>query len=309
VESAPSDIARPSKSALAFFLALMALYVVLGGTAQAFAKAWGLAWTEVFVFFLPAVAVAAGSNLRPGSFLLLSRRPTRRQVALGALSGGALFLAASGILSLTTLAVPRSWVEAFDVGHLFAGTPRERAGMAIVAAVLAPFAEEVAFRGYVLSAVRTRVPAGPAIAASAVLFAAMHLDPVRFPAVAFLGCWLGWLAVRSGSLWPAVAAHGANNALGAGFLLAGAADPGTEGSAMGALAILGVGAAALVPIAFAWIAATPGPPAAREDMVPIDPAVPSIRFRLLAVPVPYLLAAMAGLLLYAGMAALHLARG
>jgi hypothetical protein len=296
-------------SVVGFFLVLMLLYVLLGGTAQAYARAPGLLWTEGFVFFLVPAVAAVGSNLRPGAFLLLARRPTARQVVLGAVSGGALFLAASGIMSLTVLALPASWVEAFDVARLFDGPPRERIGIAIVAAIAAPFAEEVAFRGYVLSALRARAGAGVSIAASAFLFAAMHLDPVRFVAVGFLGAWLAWLAVRSGSLWPAVAAHGVNNLLGAAFLIAGAADPGAEGSLAGALTVLGVGLAALVPVALAWVAATPAPPPASDAVVLVDPADPSTRFSLLRVPGPWLTAVSVGLLLYAGMAAVHLARG
>jgi membrane protease YdiL (CAAX protease family) len=305
VESAPPDIAPPAKSALGFFLALMALYVGLGGTAQAYWPAWGLVWTELFVFLLPPVVAATGSNLRPGSFLRLARRPTTRQVALGAATGVALFFAASGIMSLTTLLVPRRWVDTFDITHLFQGSPREQLAMALIATLLAPLAEEVAFRGYLLSALRTHLRPGAAIAASSVLFAAMHLDPVRFPAVLFLGAFLGWLAWRSGSLWPAVAAHAANNGLGSIAVMNGGRDPGAEGSAGVGLALLGVGLVGLAPLALAWVRATPEPAAGSDDLVRIDPAEPSIRFQPMRVPPAWIAAALAGVLLYGALAALH----
>jgi hypothetical protein len=305
VESAPPDIAPPAKSALGFFLALMVLYVGLGGTAQAFWPAWGLAWTELFVFLLPPVIAATGSNLRPGSFLRLARRPTARQVALGAATGVALFFAAAGIMSLTTLLFPRRWVDTFDITHLFQGSPREQLAMALIATLLAPLAEEVAFRGYLLSALRTHLRPGAAIAASSVLFAAMHLDPVRFPAVLFLGAFLGWLAWRSGSLWPAVAAHAVNNGLGSIAVMNGAGDPGAEGSVAAGLALLGVGLAGLAPLALAWIRATPEPPVELDDLVRIDPAEPSIRFQPMRVPPAWIAAALAGVLLYGTLAALH----
>jgi membrane protease YdiL (CAAX protease family) len=305
VESAPPDIAPPAKSALGFFLALMALYVGLGGTAQAYWPAWGLVWTELFVFLLPPVVAATGSNLRPGSFLRLARRPTTRQVALGAATGVALFFAASGIMSLTTLLVPRRWVDTFDITHLFQGSLREQLAMALIATLLAPLAEEVAFRGYLLSALRTHLRPGAAIAASSVLFAAMHLDPVRFPAVLFLGAFLGWLAWRSGSLWPAVAAHAANNGLGSIAVMNGGRDPGAEGSAGVGLALLGVGLVGLAPLALAWVRATPEPAAGSDDLVRIDPAEPSIRFQPMRVPPAWTAAALAGVLLYGALAALH----
>jgi uncharacterized protein len=308
VDSAPPDIAPPSKSALGFFLALMVLYVGLGGTAQGFSPAGGLVWTELFVFLLPPIVAASGSNLLPSRFLRLARRPTTRQVLLGAATGLALFLAASGIMSLTTLLVPRSWVETFDVTHLFQGSGRERLAMALIASLLAPLAEEVAFRGYVLSALRTHLRPGAAIAASSVLFAAMHLDPVRLPAVLFLGAFLGWLAWRSGSLWPAVAAHAVNNGLGSIAVLGGAGEPGAEGSVASALALVAVGAASLAPLSLAWLRATPEPPPAGDDLARIDPADPSIRFNPLRVPPAWLGVALVGVLLW-GLLALVRAPG
>lgn len=305
MESARPDIAPPAKSALGFFLALMVLYVGLGSTAQGFHPAAGLVWTELFVFLLPPPIAATASNLRPSAFLLLSRRPTARQVALGAATGVALFFAASGIMSLTALLVPRPWVDAFDIAHLFQGSPGERLAMALIASLLAPLAEEVAFRGYVLSALRTRLRPGLAIAASSVLFASMHLDPVRFPAVLFLGTFLGWLAWRSGSLWPAVAAHAANNGLGSIAVLNGGGDPAAGGSLVSGLALLAVGLVALAPLALAWVRATPEPPAGSDDLVRIDPAEPSIRFHATAVPPTWLGAALAGVLLYGALAAFH----
>jgi membrane protease YdiL (CAAX protease family) len=279
--------------------------VGLGGTAQGNWPAGGLVWTELFVFLLPSVIAATGSNLRPGPFLRLARRPTARQVALGAATGVALFFAAAGIMSLTTLVVPRSWVDTFDVSHLFHGSPRQLVAMALIASLLAPFAEEVAFRGYLLSALRTHLRPGAAIAASSVLFAAMHLDPVRFPAVLFLGAFLGWLAWRSGSLWPAVAAHAVNNGLGSIAAMNGGGDPGAEGNVAVGLALLGVGLAGLAPLALAWVRAAPQAAAGSDDLVRIDPAEPSIRFQPMRVPPPWIAAALAGLLLYGALAALH----
>ena len=313
VDSGHIDIAppaaRPVKSGLGFFLLLVVLYVGLGGTAQSFHPVAGLVWTEVFVFLLPAAFVAAGSNLRPGPFLLLARRPATRQVLIGAASGLALFLAAGGIMSLTTLLVPRAWVDTFDVTRLFEGSRRHQVGMALVASLLAPFAEEVAFRGYLLSALRTHLPPLAAIAASSVLFAGIHLDPVRFPAVLFLGLFLGWLAWRSGSIWPAVAAHAVNNGLGSIVAAGGAAEPGAAGTVGASLAVLTVGLAALAPLALAWLRATPVPPDASADLVRTDLDDPSTRFRLPRVPPGWSGLAGLGLLLYLALGAFRALSG
>ncbi len=300
VDIGHSDIGKAPdhKSALGFYLLLMALYVGLGGTAQGFHPLAGLLWTEVFVFLVPPALVAAGSNLRPAPFLRLARRPAVRQVALGGASGLALFLSAGAMMSITSMLVPRAWVDAFDVTHLFEGSRRHQLGMAAAASLLAPLAEEVAFRGYLLSALRTRFSPALSIGASAILFAAMHLDPVRFPAVLFLGAWLGWLAWRSGSIWPAVAAHAVNNGLGSLVATRGAPDPGSDGSIGASLVLLALGLAALLPLVPAWLRAAPSPPGADEAVVRTDPGDPSIRFRLLRLPPGWSALAGLGLVLY-----------
>lgn len=305
MESAPHDIASPAatrpqgKSALGFFALLMGLYVALGGPAQGRSQVLGLAWTEVFVFLLPAVAVAVASNLRPATFLRLDAAPRTRWVLLGLGVGGAMFLAAGGIMSLTALVVPPSWVEAFDVARLFTGSRERRAALAVVAALAAPFAEEVSFRGYLLSALGTRLPPWRAILGTSALFGIMHLDPVRLPAVLFMGVVLGWLAWRSGSLWPAVAAHVANNALGAAVLLRGAPDPTETADPAGAAALLAFGLAAMGPVLLAFRRATPSPPSLGDAVALRNPANPSIRFRLGALPEGLALAGLVGLGLWA----------
>ena len=318
VDSGHSDIAPPEvpllppsaeppvKSGFGFFVLLMVLYAGLGGTAQAFQPLAGLLWTELFVFLLPPVLLAVGSNLRPAPFLLLSRRPPTREVLLGAASGLALFLVAGAIMSLTIRVVPRGWVDSFDVTHLFEGSGAHRLGMALAASLLAPLAEEIAFRGYLLSALRTHLRPGAAIVGSSVLFACMHMDPVRFPAVLFLGLVLGWLAWRSGSIWPAVAAHAVNNALGSALAAGGSSDPRAEGPLGATLALLALGLAALAPLLLAWIRATPAPPDGWTAVVLRDPADPSVKFRLSRVPPGSRALAGLGLLLYA---ALGLFRG
>lgn len=73
------------------------------------------------------------------------------------------------------------------------------------------FGEEIAFRGLILAGFRSRYSPAAAVTLSALLFALMHLDPfhilLTFPA----GLWMGWLVVRTGSLYPAIAAHAFNN--------------------------------------------------------------------------------------------------
>jgi membrane protease YdiL (CAAX protease family) len=83
---------------------------------------------------------------------------------------------------------------------------------AIVIVVVAPFAEELFFRGALTGALAQRLGAFTPLASGAI-FGAAHLEPRAFPALFVLGVLLGWLYMRTRSLFPGVAVHAANNLL------------------------------------------------------------------------------------------------
>ena len=288
-EIPPAAPPAGTKSALAFLAVLLAL-LPLALLAQLGSPALGLAATQLAVFLLPALAATAGSNLRIVPYLKL-RPPRPALVLLGGLSGAAGYLVAGAVMTFTQHLLPRSWVEAFDLGRLFEGPARERWALAGVAALAAPICEEITFRGYVLTTLSLRRRPGPAIAAGALLFALLHLDPIRFPALLLLGAIFGWLTWRAGSVWPAIAAHAANNGIAAGLLLATGAPERPESPGVPAvLAALGVGAAALGLLLASYRAASPAPPPATDAVVLVDPSSPSIVWRPGRVP-PVLAAA------------------
>jgi membrane protease YdiL (CAAX protease family) len=83
---------------------------------------------------------------------------------------------------------------------------------AIVIVVVAPFSEELFFRGALTGALAQRLGAFTPLASGAI-FGAAHLEPRAFPALFVLGALLGWLYMRTRSLFPGVAVHAANNLL------------------------------------------------------------------------------------------------
>jgi len=281
----PAATERPSSlpvrpSAIGYFALIFALFVGPGSAAQAILLPAGLLWTQLFAFLLPAAAAAAGANLRPRSLLLLARRPTGAQLGLALLCGLAGFATAAAVVALFSLALPRSWVEAHDVARLFEGSPAGRALMLALTAGLAPACEEIAFRGYLLSALRARLSDRAALLAGAALFAAMHLNPVSLPGLFLLGLLFGWLALRSGSVWPAVVAHATNNAISSLLALGGTRQgPLRAGEAAGAVWLLALGLLGFAASAHAYLRATPDPPPAAEAVVPLDPAAPAGTFR------------------------------
>jgi len=313
LEPAPPTV---RKSGLAFFSIVLAVYALLGTLAQAASPLLGLTWSEAFGLLLPAVLAAAGSNLKVGPALRLTRRPRAGWLALAIAIGVAGSFTAGALMSLTSLLLPARWMELFDVSKLFEGRPPlERAALGLVAATLAPLCEEVAFRGWLLTALRTRHGTRVALATSAILFALMHLDPVRFAALVVLGLLYGWLAWRAGSVWPAVVAHAANNGL--GLLLA------ESGVARGASSLARASPREVVASAVVLLAtsgpllalalalyriATPAPPPVEDALVRRDPAQPATAFRPERIPPRYLAAVLAGVATLVTLGALAVTR-
>ena len=81
---------------------------------------------------------------------------------------------------------------------------------AVLVATLAPFAEELFFRGL---GVRALLPFGglAAIGVTSLAFGLGHGLLVALPVLVVFGAGLGWVRIRSGSVWPGMLAHGLYN--------------------------------------------------------------------------------------------------
>jgi membrane protease YdiL (CAAX protease family) len=78
-------------------------------------------------------------------------------------------------------------------------------------AVLAPLAEEIFFRGLVFQGYLQAQGRLTAYLVSSAVFALLHLNLPAFPPIFVLGLTLAWLYRATGSLLPAILAHGLNN--------------------------------------------------------------------------------------------------
>lgn len=79
--------------------------------------------------------------------------------------------------------------------------------------VLAPVAEEILFRGYILRGLAERLRPGAALWLSTLLFVVAHANPVQVPVGLALGLVCGWIFLRTRSLALCIVVHLANNAL------------------------------------------------------------------------------------------------
>lgn len=90
-------------------------------------------------------------------------------------------------------------------------------GLAIATGILviavAPVVEEFFFRGFLYKSLRNGTGAWSAALVSGAIFGAIHFKPEFIFPLAILGAILALLYERTGSLWPCIALHAANNAL------------------------------------------------------------------------------------------------
>ena len=83
----------------------------------------------------------------------------------------------------------------------------------IIIVLLAPFAEEVFFRGFLLPTFANRWGFFAAAIISSGLFGISHIAPGSIIPAFMSGMLFAWLYHRTGSLWNTTIAHGAQNAL------------------------------------------------------------------------------------------------
>ena len=93
----------------------------------------------------------------------------------------------------------------------------------VLSVVLAPFAEETFFRGFVFAGIGNRYGYGWGAVASALLFALPHILTymhiwVLLP-IFILGLFLAWLYHRTGSIWPCIITHFAYNSIALIFMI------------------------------------------------------------------------------------------
>jgi membrane protease YdiL (CAAX protease family) len=79
--------------------------------------------------------------------------------------------------------------------------------------VFAPVVEEFIFRGMLWYPIERFISSNVALFATSILFACAHVDTLHIIAVFPLGVLFGILRKRTGSIWPAIIAHAANNTM------------------------------------------------------------------------------------------------
>ncbi|HYO53730.1 type II CAAX endopeptidase family protein [Archangium sp.] len=291
----------PRTVAVVATAAVFVAFLVSGLIVQPLNMAFGIWFTQVFVFLGLGWYVLRATGRDPVRYTGLSF-PGLAPVAFGFALGVANFFAiVAPVQYLSQTLLPRSWREIYDVADIFRGqSPVELALIVASVTLGAPACEEFFFRGIFFQGLRA--PGGVpmrGIFLSAVVFSAFHLDPVGFVARVELGVLFGWLLVRTGSLWPCILAHAANNLVSTVLFFAARhfespEEPTTREDLMGLLLFMLAGSGMLWALMsatrrFTGLLGPPRPPEALE--VPEAPVRLEPATRLLHLAVPWTLAA------------------
>lgn len=182
-----------------------------------------LVQAAVFAGVLRVMVVAAGVMTWTEMGLVRGLANAARSILGGAVFAGPVILVAAALAVVAAQiagAVPASPLPP-------TGTPAGLALHLVAGAVVAPVAEELLFRGFALTAWRRTVGAQGAIVRSSIVFILAHVlfvggEGFRDAAsLAFVGglvrlpvaIALGWLYIRTGSLWGPIGLHAAYNAI------------------------------------------------------------------------------------------------
>jgi uncharacterized protein len=141
-------------------------------------------------------------GMRPGTGALV-----------GAVTGYFAYVAAAALYS--SLLHPHQKDITRDLGFGHGGLGTFAAGVLIVAA--APISEEIFFRGFIFGGLRKRLSFIPAALIAAAIFGIFHYtgagSAAVVPQLALLGLVLCWVYEETGSIYPTIAIHAANNLL------------------------------------------------------------------------------------------------
>ena len=143
--------------------------------------------------------------------------------AVGALTAVAGFFMAAMVGALITAAFQAMSIEVStqEVVNTFQNAEHlsQKLLLGLMAVILAPFVEELMFRGVLFTALQQYLPRWIAVWGSACFFGLVHANMVSFIPLTLLAVLLTRLYERTGNLWAPIFAHAIFNSINLGLML------------------------------------------------------------------------------------------
>jgi ABC-type Na+ efflux pump permease subunit/membrane protease YdiL (CAAX protease family) len=211
----PQDAPWPS---LALLTVALAFPVYFYWQSYLFDPTGGVGQFRIVLGLAQVLLLAAPPMVLAWYFKLDPRRTFSLELPRAAHWLGALFIAAaivpvsSFVAHLMTEALP----SLRPTDDLFEEQAALLTGGSLAAAVAAfavvpGICEELLFRGFLLAGLRQKLSAGGTILAVGILFGVFHVYIEKIPIVSLLGMLLALICLRTGSIYPAMLVHVANN--------------------------------------------------------------------------------------------------
>ncbi len=160
---------------------------------------------------LTLAALLMGSLVGPLREVMRLRPVRALDVVLAVIGMVAVSTAAGALVSLLGLVDEGGLAE---LNAKFLAMPMSTRWLMVPATAFAPgIAEELFFRGWVLSRGERHVSRALAVGVSAVAFGLVHVDPGHAIAASLMGLYLAFVVLRTGSILTVIIAHVCNNVI------------------------------------------------------------------------------------------------
>ncbi len=168
--------------------------------------------TEIIAFVLPAVLVVQCSRLRWSDIFGVGGWLTPSIGIMLPLLGASFAVSTSIFVEIAhgIWPLPEGLTEIL-IDLMLADSVPEFVLVVLLVAAVPAIAEEIVFRGIVQKSLIARYGPISGIGLTALIFAAMHLNPWSFVPLLIAGAFFGYAAYRTGTLWASSLAHFGNN--------------------------------------------------------------------------------------------------
>lgn len=193
------------------FCILLALQGPVGNFTLTYSLGWGLLLNQIGIMLLPTLFLSWWLRFDTGTLFPTHHIP-RREWRWIFISTVCVVLLSDYALTATEslFPIPIHIQDTLNQLLMVQGAP-EFLKKLFLFCVLPSITEEIYFRGFCQTTLEHRIGVAPAILLTSLLFALAHGNMWYIHLYFGLGCFLGWIYSKSGSLWPAIAAHFLNN--------------------------------------------------------------------------------------------------